>query len=245
MKFHFLFAVALPGALLLTGCPGSGDSGISPDGAQQSTNWAGYVKAGGPGSFNQASGSWAVPDVLCGNSDKDSSSWTGVGGGTTADPTLVQAGTSQTCSGGQADYAAWWEVLPAPSVNAGGFLDTATYPVGPGDQINVSVDGSNAVVWDITIHNATRNWTFNTTVAYSAAGATAEWIEESPLSAGSAGLADFGHASFFASRANNAAANLQLSDRVVMTDGAGTVIANTSAPGGGGDFGVCYGAGNC
>src|SRR6185369_12376789 len=123
-----------------------------------------------------------------------------------------------------------WEVLPAPAVNAGGFLDTATYNVGPGDQINVAVDGSNAAVWDITIHNATRGWTFHTTVPYSAAGATAEWIEESPLSTASTGLANFGHASFFSSKANNAAANLQLADRVVMTDGAGNVIANTSAP---------------
>jgi hypothetical protein len=52
-----------------------------------------------------------------------SSSWVGIGGGcvtagcTVTDTTLIQAGTEQDVnSSGQASYYAWWELVPAPSV---------------------------------------------------------------------------------------------------------------------------------
>jgi len=237
------------GALALGGCRGGGDSGISPKGAQESFNWAGYVQAGAPATFTSASATWIVPGVSCGADDTASSSWIGVGGGTNSDPTLVQAGTDQDCVGGQPSYDAWWEVIPAPAATVSGPIDTGMFPVGGGDQITASVDGSNGVVWSITIRNDTRHWTFNTTVGYTSGGGTAEWIEESPLAAGASGagqapLANFGRAMFFSARANGSSAGLGPSERIVMVDANNRVIANTSAPDGD-NFDVCYGSGNC
>jgi hypothetical protein len=241
------------GALAVAGCRGGSDAGgISPDGAQQSCNWAGYVKTGPAQSFTGASGTWIVPAVSCGSEDSASSSWIGVGGGTTQDPTLVQAGTEQDCFNGVPSYDAWWELIPAPSTSASGPIDTGQFPVGPGDQISASVDGSNAVVWNIRIHNDTRGWTFQTTVGYTSAGGTAEWIEEAPFTGDTGGpcpgqspLANFGRATFFNARANGAPPGLDLSERVVMVDIAGNVKANTSAPDRGDAFDVCFGSGNC
>jgi hypothetical protein len=243
-------AAACAGSMLLAGCPAeeSGDSGISPEGAQRSLNWAGYVKTGGPGTFFGAAGSWDVPAVTC-SADQNSVSvtWAGVGGGTSEDPTLIQAGTSQDCFDGEAYYEAWWEAIPAPAVAAGGPLDSS-YPVSAGDAMSVSVDGSDGVVWVIRIHNASRDWTFTTTVGYTAAGATAEWVEEVPVTAGTGGtalpLADFESVRFRGITANGVAASPSLDERVVMEDLDSNVIANTSAPSGAG-FDVCYGPGDC
>lgn len=224
----------------------------SPAGAQQSTNWSGYVREGAPQSFNRVSGSWTVPEVQCSASGNTASStWTGIGGGINTDPTLIQAGTEQDCTGGGASYSAWWEAIPAPAFNAGDILGSGTFPVGPGDLITVTVDGSSFAVWQISIHNASRGWTFNTSAPYAAAGTTAEWIEEAPLSAGTGGagqatLANFRRAGFAAVSANGANPHLSSAERVAMVDSNGNVIANPSNPGANGDaFDVCYGPGVC
>lgn len=239
------------------GCGGGGDGSShgqpsSPAGAQQSTNWSGYVRTGLPQSFTRVSATWAVPAVQCSaDTSTASSTWTGIGGGTTADPTLVQAGTEQDCNGSPS-YSAWWEVIPAPSTTAGGgTLGLQNFEVQPGDQITVTVDGSTAAVWNITIQNASRGWTFNTTVPYSSAGETAEWIEEAPLSAdpnsaGPTSLSNFGQVSFVSATANGANPQLTPGERVAMVDSNNNVIANPSNPGGGGDsFDICFGSGSC
>lgn len=258
---------------LLAGCGGGGDAG-DPDGgagqqagpagsdssgdagdsrAQQSSNWSGYVQTGQPNSFTRISGSWTVPALQCpGSGSTASATWTGIGGGSSVDPTLIQAGTAQSCEGGAAGYSAWWELIPAPAITAGeGLLDAQEYPVNPGDQISVSIDSGSVLVWNITIQNSTRGWTFNITVPYLAAGATAEWIEEAPLSAGSAGvgqdtLSNFGRVGFYALTVNGANPGLTAEQRVVMVDSSDSVIANPSAPAPGGDaFDVCFGSGAC
>src|SRR5205823_1915926 len=126
---------------------------------------------------------------------------------------------------------------------------TQSYPVQPGDRITATADGRSAVLWAITIKSS-RAWTFNTTTPYTAGGATAEWIEEAPLSAGSAGqatLTNFGRVAFSALTANGANPNLTAAQRVVMVDANdGHVVANPSAAGSGGNsFAVCFGSANC
>jgi hypothetical protein len=241
--------------LIFAGC-GDGDTshgrGSSAAGARQSSNWSGYVKVGLPGAYNHVKATWAVPAVQCvGDDTTASSTWTGVGGGTPADPTLVQAGTEQDCNGG-AEYSAWWEVLPAPAVGASGdTLGFDEFAVGPGDQMTVTIDGSTAAIWAITIRNDTRGWTFNTTVPYSAAGETAEWVQEAPLAFGTGDtgqttLANFGQVSFWSIQANGANPQLVPDDRVAMVDGSGDVVANPSNPGPAGDeFDICYGPEVC
>lgn len=255
IAFGFFTALLL---LLIAGCGGGGHGDSthgqpsSSAGAQQSTNWSGYVQTGPPQSFTRVGGTWTVPAVQCsGSQTTRSATWTGIGGGTTSDPTLVQAGTEQDCNGGPS-YSAWWEVIPAPATTvSGGTLGSQNFDVQPGDQITVTLDGSSAAVWNITIQNASRGWTFNTTVPYGSAGATAEWIEEAPLSAGSGGagqssLSNYGSAGFTSLSANGTNPHLTSGERVAMVDSNGTVISNPSAPGTNGDaFDVCFGSGVC
>jgi hypothetical protein len=244
-------------AMVVTaGCSGGGGAGDGPGGSfnaaaggQESSNWSGYVLTAIPGTFSSASGSWTVPAVTCaaGGGAKASSTWVGIGGGDASDSTLVQAGTEQDCDDEIASYGAWWEVIPAPAID----LDADTYPVGPGDAMTVSTDGSNAVVWTVTIHNASRGWTFTQSVPYTSAGATAEWVEEAPLTAGTGGagqasLTNYGRVVFTGATANHANPGLTPSERVVMVDFSGNVISNPSAPAASGDaFAVCFGPAAC
>jgi len=231
--------------------PSSAPSQPSDDPAQESLNWAGYVRAGGLAEFTSISGSWIVPDLQCGAGNQNSSTWVGIGGGVTTDPTLIQAGTEQDCRDSEKFFSAWWEALPAPQVPAEGLiLVTGNYPVAAGDAITVTIT-STLVIWDITIHNATQGWTFDTTVPYLSGGDTAEWIEEAPLTAGTSGngqlpIANFGRAQFSGVTLNGGNPMLVPAERMNLVDGSGTTFATASAPAASGDaFSVCYGAGPC
>lgn len=228
--------------------------------AQESTNWSGYGIIGGPLGFNSVQGTWRVPTISASKKDTASSTWAGVGGGctdsscTTQDQTLIQAGTEQDSTAGKPTYYAWWEALPAPSVQAGGALSSTSYPVHPGDMMTVNIAVSNSAVWTIQITDGTSRhpkWTFSTTVPYSAAGLTAEWIEESPLTAGAGGagqitLSNFHRVGFGGLSANGANPHLIATDQIIMTDGSGHVLARPSAPKRPGNaFSICYGSGPC
>ena len=260
--------LALVAALLLAACGGGDDAPPSQGGnppqqppggnpnqpapaAQESLNWAGYVQTGGVATFTSISGSWVVPDIQCGSANQNSSAWVGIGGGVTGDPTLIQAGTEHDCSGGDKFFDAWWEVLPLPQIPAeGAILVTGDYPVFPGDFVTVSID-STLVIWSIQIVNATQGWTFNPTVPYVAAGDTAEWIMEAPLTAGTGGagqlpLPPFTRTSFSGLTVNGGNPNLTAAERMNMVDTGGATLATPSLPAASGNaFDVCYGAGPC
>ncbi len=253
-------------ALVLAACGGGNDNSSSgtqnnpggqpnqsppPSGNEtQSLNWAGYVKSSSFATYTSVSGSWVVPELHC-TDNATSATWVGIGGATTADPTLIQAGIEQNCNGSDAFDYAWWETLPAPQVAAeGAVLQTASYPVAAGDAITVTID-STLIVWTIKIVDSTQNWTFQQTVPYISGGSSAEWIEESPLTTGSGGagqlpLANFGMVQFTGVTANGANPALQPADRTEMVNTSGAVLASPSLPGGGGDnFSVCWGSGGC
>jgi len=243
---------ALLGACGGSNSPGSGATqGVqnAPGGSGlQSTNWSGYALTGSALGFHQVSASWTVPVPDCGSSATASATWAGIGGLLSSDPTLIQAGTEQDCNGGSASYYAWWEGYPAPSED---IRSSGNYPVHGGDQVNVAIDSTALVVWNISIHDLTAGWTYTNTTPFVAVGESAEWIEEAPLEVGSgaaaqASLSDFGIVSFSALEANGANPDLSAADGIQMINASNAVIANPSAPGSGGDsFDVCYGAGSC
>ncbi len=152
-----LLTVVGTGTVVITvSAPASSQPGAGITNAQESGNWSGYVDNGGP--FHEVAGSWVVPSVARSSSDTYSSTWIGIDGST--DSNLIQVGTYQdysSTSGGRAnsDYAAWWEVLPAPETR----IDPTTYPVKPGDHMSAAIS-DNRGWWTVIIHDQQRGWTF-------------------------------------------------------------------------------------
>jgi hypothetical protein len=168
---------------------------------------------------------------------ESSSDWIGIGGGcidaacTLGDNTLIQTGTEQDVdASGAASYSAWWEIIPAPSI------EITNMTVAAGDHMHASlaevVAGSN--VWTITLQDVTRGESFSTTVPYSSSHLTAEWIEETPLllgtSPGLAALPNLTNPAFTASTTNGANANLTSAEEMQLTDANSNVIGTPSAP---------------
>ena len=96
---------------------------ISHD-SQVSSNWAGYAVAGAdpadgsPVAYTDVTGSWIQPKVTCTpGTESYSAFWIGLGGFSDASQALEQIGTESDCTaGGKAVYAAWYEIIPAPSI---------------------------------------------------------------------------------------------------------------------------------
>jgi hypothetical protein len=142
-----------------------------------SLSWVGYVVSQ---SFNSQSkvtaieGSWIVPQVNASAGDGHSSAWIGVGGQT--DKTLIQVGTEQDVTGTQANYYAWYELLPAFSVMITGLT------ISPGDTVTTSltlVDASTNV-WSIQLSDISNGQTFSLNSIYASSRSSGEWIVERP-----------------------------------------------------------------
>ncbi len=208
----------------------------------QSTNWFGYDQGSleqGTKLFSSIGGDWTVPTVTqhTHGQAESSSDWIGIGGGcadagcTVTDNTLIQTGTEQDVdASGNASYGAWWEVIPAPSIQI------TNMTIAPGDHMHATISeavaGSN--LWTIVLQDVTRNETFTTTVPYSSTHLTAEWIEETPLligtDAGFAALPNLTNPAFTNATTNGANANLQSSEKMLLTDSSGNVIGTPSSP---------------
>jgi hypothetical protein len=222
----------------------------------QSSNWFGYnqgtLEQGGT-LFHSITGDWTVPTASqhTGGEDEFSSDWIGIGGGcvdagcTVGDNTLIQTGTEQDVSGGQASYSAWWEIIPGPSI-------AISMTVGAGDHMHASIAETVASsnVWVITLQDVTRNETFTQTVPYSSTHATAEWIEETPLligtNAGFAALPNLTSPVFDNGTVNGHSANLNASEEIDLIDSNSHVIGAPSAPDPDADgFNACTWATSC
>ncbi len=158
-------------------------------------NWAGYVAASDMQNPQPTvvgvNGSWTVPAVTETGSDAFSAVWIGIGG--EFDQTLIQIGTEQDSLGGQGQYSAWYELLPADSVTIG------TMDVFPGDRMEASIRLSSSATnrWTISITDITTGQSYQRSLIYSSGQFSADWIVERPvvnnvLSA----LADFGNVTF-------------------------------------------------
>jgi hypothetical protein len=218
---------------------------LAPHGLQlntnSSSNWFGYNQGTleqGSKLFNSITGDWTVPTATqhTAGQAENSSDWIGIGGGcvdagcTATDNTLIQTGTEQDVDAtGAASYSAWYELVPAPSLNV-------TMTVAPGDHMHASiaeaVAGSN--VWNITLQDVTRGETFNTTVPYSSTHATAQWIEETPLligtDAGFPSLPNLSNPAWTSATTNGASAGLKASEEMDLIDSGRNVIGAPSAP---------------
>jgi len=124
--------------------------------------------------------------------------WIGIGGQFENDSTLIQCGTEQDSSNGQAVYYAWYELLP------GSVINITSINVWPGDQMQASIQLANAASqqWTINMTDTTRAESFQSTVTYPSSQLSAEWIVERPSTETRRGnpqvlpLADFGNATF-------------------------------------------------
>src|ERR671937_1097018 len=211
--------------------------------AAQSNNWFGYnqgtLEQGGK-MFHSITGDWTVPTATqhTAGQDEASSDWIGIGGGcldagcTVGDNTLIQTGTEQdVAADGTASYGAWYELIPAPS------LTISSITVHPSDHMHAAISEvvPNANLWSITLQNVTTGQSFSTTVPYSSTHATAEWIEETPLTIGTSGaglaaLPNLSNTPFTSATTNGANANLKASEEIQLVDSNGKVIGTPSAP---------------
>lgn len=205
----------------------------------ESSNWFGYNQGAlDHARFTSVSGDWIVPTATSHtpNNDEFSSTWVGIGGGCpdtgcgsgATDPTLIQAGTEQdVAANGSASYNAWWEIIPEPET-------PISLPVHPGDQIHVAIAETVPGVWGIQINNVTTGQSFSTTTPYSGVGASAEWIEETPLligtNAGFSALPNLTETPFFNATVNGSNANFDPSQEIDLVDGNGDVYSVPSAP---------------
>ena len=209
--------------------------------ADDSFNWAGYEKVGGP--FQSVKGAWTVtaPAATAG----EWAAWIGIDGAVST--TLIQTGTTQGHSNGFLGVGAgdfffpWWEVLPDPET-------TISATVLAGDMMNATVAplaGLTATpnvpaIWLISLTDSTRGWTFSIAPQpYFGMLSSAEWIMEDPThcDAFSCGLytpVSFGNITFdigdTVMPGNNAAGSPGFipNDRVVMVAQDGTPVASPS-----------------
>ena len=155
-----------------------------------SSNWSGYAATGG--TFTSVTGTWTVPTVSTATSGADAT-WVGIGGVESRD--LIQAGTQATVSGGDVEYVAWIEMLPAAS-------RPVSLAVRPGDSVTVTITQQGPEDWSIAIRNNSTGGRYATTVQYRSTNSSAEWVQEAPsIGRGTVALDSFGAVRFTAASA--------------------------------------------
>jgi hypothetical protein len=157
-------------------------------------DWSGYSVASSlknpQATVTAVSGTWTVPSISVTPGFSYSASWVGIGG--QFDQTLIQTGTEHDIANGQANYSAWYELLPAPPV----YL---TMSVSPGDTITASIKLQDATTntWSISLRDTTNGQSYQTNVQYDSSMLSAEWIVERPTIGNRIGLlSDFGSVTF-------------------------------------------------
>ena len=99
-----------------------------------------------------------------------SSQWIGIDGATNS--SLIQTGTSSITQNGGTQYFAWYEILPAVSMEIG--------VVSPGDDMQATIIQDSPGLWTITILDNTSQNIFSNQFAYSGPASSADWIVEDP-----------------------------------------------------------------
>jgi hypothetical protein len=194
---------------------GSGGSSSPPTTTTSytSTNWSGYLS--GTGTFSAISGSWnATEPTGNGSTTTADGTWIGIGGVTTDD--LIQVGTDNTITaGGHVTTSAFYEILPAASVNI------PSLTVTPGDSMSAAISKLSGNQWSVTITDNTNSESYNTTLTYASSESSAEWIEEDPSYSATRQIPfdNFGSASFSSalSTMDGSSLNLTGSDAAPIT----------------------------
>lgn len=191
-------------------------------GHSTSSNWSGYAVTGG--TYTTVSASWTQPAVNCSVTPTGwSSFWVGIDGDTSN--TVEQTGTEADCSSGRPVYSAWFEMYPK-------FPTTYSTPVSAGDHLSASVTTDGRGVFNLTLTDATKGWTQQTTQRLKRARlGSAEVIAEAPSSSGGVlPLADFATVGFSGATVNGALLSSSTPgiDPITMVSGS-TVKAQPSA----------------
>lgn len=207
-----------------------------------SSNWSGYALNAGLTRqlYTSASGTWVVPtaQAVPGYANSYSSDWVGIGG--LVDQTLIQLGTDSDSTPRGGSYYAWYEMLPAASIQT-------NLAVRPGDtiQAGLNVIGRNSLgqTWLLWMKNQTTGQLWYKVVAYRSALLSAEWIVEAPYLGGILPLSNFGTASFDLDTVNGQTnPQLNSSESIVLEDPHG-MSSNPSSPDSDTDgFSACWGA---
>lgn len=159
-----------------------------------SLSWAGYIVSrttNAQAEVTAINASWAVPAVNASAGNSYSSVWVGIGG--EQDQTLIQAGTENAVSSGQAMYYAWYELLPNFAV----VINTLTVSSGDVMVASISLVDSTTNQWNIHISDTTTGQDFSLNVTYNSGRSSGEWILERPtMNNQLTTLADFGSVTF-------------------------------------------------
>ena len=266
---RMLGLVALaPAVVALAALGGAAPAGALAGGSvavnttNQSNNWSGYNVSALQGStytpVTSVAAQWVVPTASAhqGGQSEHSAMWIGIGGGcidsgcNLTDSTLIQAGTEQDVNAnGSTSYSAWWEAVPAPSVTA------TSVTVNPGDHMQVSIIQSAVPeVWTISIKDTTNGESATGSVdptPYASDYSTAEYILETPVTAGTSGagiavMPNLSGANFDLATLNGNPAGLNTSDEIQLVDTNNNIEATPSAPDPDTDgFNVCTWASTC
>ncbi len=189
-----------------------------------SSNWSGYAAT--DGSFTSVTGTWTVPNVSATSAGADAT-WVGIGGIDSRD--LIQAGTQGTVGGGDVEYHAWIEMLPAAS-------RPISLSVKGGDSVTVTITQQSGDNWTISMKNNTSGGRYATTVQYHSTNSSAEWVQEAPSIGGSTVPLDrFGAVHFTGATAVREGKTLGLSalgaEAITMINGARQPLATPSVIG--------------
>jgi peptidase A4-like protein/putative Ig domain-containing protein len=207
----------------------------APPPSEKSSNWSGYVAAGGP--FTAVAGTFNVPSLTAAPTRAATAEWVGIDGSSAADPSLIQAGVQETYDpsfAGAVRWFAWWEILPDAET-------PIPLPVAAGNVITVTINQLSAGLWRITVTNDTSGQTFTTTESYSGIGASAEWIVEAPISASTGKIETLGPYTPNVTFSNLSTTGTQtsLTDEVMVQNGVAVSTPSVFTPAG---FSVAYGA---
>ena len=145
-----------------------------------SSNWSGYVATAPAHSakrFKKVSGTWVEPTATCtAGHETYSAAWVGLGGFASRSQALEQIGTDADCtSSGEADYYAWFELVPADAVEL-------KLEVRPGDHISASVAAVGHTI-TLRIRDLTTGAKYATKRRMSSPApdvSAADWIVEAP-----------------------------------------------------------------
>lgn len=142
--------------------------------AKSSSNWSGY--AARAGNYTSVGGTWIipVPGKVSHLPLSGDVTWVGIGGLSGATD-LIQAGTQAIVVNGVPVYQAWYETLPDNQV-------ITPLVVRGGDHVSASLREKSPSVWHLVLTNQTTHKSYETDITYQSGRATAEWIEERPLS---------------------------------------------------------------
>jgi hypothetical protein len=131
-------------------------------------SWSGYVVTGHPGSVTFVQGSWKQPAVACTSANRSSDFMVGIGGfGST---TVALVGTQSNCTGGVAQYAAWYFLYPSGKVWA------LTIHAGDRIEANVTYTGSTSTYKDALSDLTTNRSATHSKALFGTARNSAEWI---------------------------------------------------------------------